>query len=96
VDVVYPIASDKKPTLREGYYHFTDLEDNKRKISYHKLKEKIESEYIIEKTFFLGTDRFGRDLLSRLLIGARISLSVGFISVFISLLIGVTLGSTAG
>jgi peptide/nickel transport system permease protein len=96
VDVVYPIASDKKPTLREGYYHFTDIKGNKRKISYHKLKEKIESEYIIEKTFFLGTDRFGRDLLSRLLIGARISLSVGFISVFISLLIGVTLGSTAG
>ena len=48
------------------------------------------------KTFWLGTDRFGRDYLSELIIGARVSLSVGLISVFISLLIGVTLGSIAG
>ncbi|HRZ78328.1 MAG TPA: hypothetical protein P5248_13220, partial [Bacteroidales bacterium] len=46
--------------------------------------------------FLLGTDRFGRDLLSRLFIGARVSLSVGFISVFISLLIGIMLGALAG
>ena len=48
------------------------------------------------KTFWLGTDRFGRDYLSQLIIGARISLSVGFISVFISLLIGISLGAIAG
>jgi peptide/nickel transport system permease protein len=51
---------------------------------------------IIRKTFLLGTDRYGRDLLSRLMIGARVSLSVGFISVFISLIIGITLGALAG
>ncbi|MCX6280680.1 MAG: ABC transporter permease [Bacteroidetes bacterium] len=46
--------------------------------------------------FWLGTDRFGRDYLSQLVIGARVSLSVGFISVFISLLIGISLGAVAG
>lgn len=54
-------------------------------------------EFIVEtETFWLGTDRFGRDLLSRMVLGARISLSVGFISVFISLLVGVVIGALAG
>jgi peptide/nickel transport system permease protein len=56
-----------------------------------KTKPKIE-----KKTFFLGTDRYGRDVLSQLIIGARVSLSVGFISVLISLLIGIPLGALAG
>lgn len=51
---------------------------------------------ISKRTYFLGTDSFGRDLLSRILCGTRVSLSVGFISVFISLLIGITLGAIAG
>ena len=49
-----------------------------------------------KKTFILGTDRYGRDVLSQLLLGARISLAVGFIAVFIALLIGVFVGATAG
>jgi peptide/nickel transport system permease protein len=51
---------------------------------------------IIQKTFWLGTDKFGRDILSRLLIGIRVSLSVGLIAVIISLTIGILLGSFAG
>ncbi len=47
-------------------------------------------------TFFLGTDDQGRDILSALMYGARISLAVGIISVILSVLIGVTLGLLAG
>ncbi|MFA6806779.1 MAG: ABC transporter permease [Bacteroidales bacterium] len=50
---------------------------------------------IKKQTFWLGTDRYGRDLLSQLMIGTRVSLSVGFISIIISLIIGVSLGSIA-
>ncbi|CAL2089627.1 peptide/nickel transport system permease protein [Tenacibaculum sp. 190524A05c] len=52
--------------------------------------------YIKKKTFFLGTDKFGRDLWSRILVGTRISFSIGFIAVFISLLIGIPIGALAG
>lgn len=48
-----------------------------------------------ERTFWLGTDRFGRDLLSRLVLGARVSLAVGLVAVFISLIIGIPLGALA-
>lgn len=52
--------------------------------------------YTSHKTFLLGTDKYGRDLLSRMMIGSRISISIGFIAVFISLVIGITLGAIAG
>ncbi len=44
----------------------------------------------------LGTDNFGRDILSRLMYGARISMAVGFVAVFIGLLGGGILGAIAG
>lgn len=51
---------------------------------------------ITRKKYLLGTDLLGRDMLSRLLIGTRISLSVGLISVIISIFIGIFLGALAG
>ncbi len=58
-------------------------------------KEEIKT-LISEKTFLFGTDKYGRDLLSRILVGARISFFIGFVAVFISLFIGVFMGSVAG
>lgn len=59
-------------------------------------KQEITEEFIQQKTFWLGTDKYGRDMLSRMLVGIRISLSIGFVAVFISLFIGITLGAVAG
>ncbi len=56
----------------------------------------IPDNYITSQKFILGTDKYGRDLLSRMLIGIRISLAIGFVAVFISLVIGISLGSIAG
>jgi peptide/nickel transport system permease protein len=51
---------------------------------------------VVTKKFLLGTDTYGRDILSRLIVGVRVSLSVGMITVIISLTIGLLLGSLAG
>ncbi len=63
--------------------------------SEHTVKE-IEEKYIATKTFILGTDKYGRDLLSRMLVGIRISFSIGFVAVLISLILGITLGAASG
>lgn len=47
------------------------------------------------RRFVLGTDGYGRDLLSQVMIGSRVSLSVGFIAIIIALAIGITLGALA-
>lgn len=51
---------------------------------------------IVRQKFRLGTDRYGRDVLSQLMLGTRVSLAVGFLSIFIALVIGITVGAIAG
>ena len=67
-----------------------------QEISMDGLHQKFENDNIVSEKYLLGTDRAGRDILSRLIYGARISLSIGFISVLISLILGLSLGSLAG
>ncbi len=56
----------------------------------------IRSHSVKHRKFLLGTDQFGRDFLSRLILGSRISLTVGFIAVLLSLMIGIIVGSLGG
>lgn len=49
-----------------------------------------------KKTFYLGTDRFGRDMWARISFGSRVSLSIGLLAMLVSLVIGIPLGALAG
>lgn len=89
-----------------NYLYYTEYNENpnnifEKQISKSKLLEfstdqEFEKNNISKKTFYLGTDKYGRDLLSRMLIGSRISLSIGFVAVFISLVVGIFFGSIGG
>lgn len=84
----------KNDTLYYNDYAVEQTDFDKH-VALKDLKSKDEK-YISSKTFTLGTDKYGRDLLSRMIIGIRISLSIGFVAVFISLVIGIALGAIAG
>ena len=84
----------KGDTLYYSLYNFKNF--HKEKIGLENLYYNKNQQYVITKTYWLGTDKYGRDLLSRVILGTRVSFSVGFISVVISLLIGVFLGMMSG
>jgi len=87
-DLNYKVVGDKVTYLDpEEVIHTTTIAD---------LQAKFEKENVENRKFLLGTDKGGRDIMSRLLFGTRISLSIGFISVLISVIVGVTLGALAG
>ncbi len=96
IDVLFHLNGDFKK-IADGYEfaHYVDGELETTRISQVDLQKKA-SEVVISKTYILGTDKYGRDYLSRLMAGSAISIAVGLIAVFISLIIGITLGLLAG
>ncbi|MBC3845206.1 ABC transporter permease [Winogradskyella echinorum] len=97
-DTEIPIQSYKVNDGILTYIEYTSdgLQGLEKQIALSKFPEKDYKEYIDNRNFIFGTDKYGRDYLSRILIGSRISFFIGFVAVFISLLVGLLMGSLAG
>lgn len=97
VNAIIPIQDY---TIKSDYIELTpfDITAPKKRIALNKYEsvQQLKDNFIYTKTYWLGTDRYGRDMLSRLLIGTRVSLSIGFVAVFISLVIGIFIGAIGG
>jgi peptide/nickel transport system permease protein len=96
-DIAFPLSVDMPEVKMEGdSVRYTLYDGTQAAVNLSQLQELIEQQHIQTRTYWLGTDNYGRDILSRLLFGVRVSVSVGFVAVLIALTIGVTLGSIAG
>ncbi|MEM7036232.1 MAG: ABC transporter permease [Bacteroidota bacterium] len=82
--------------LNAGKVTYIDRQKGEQEVTLSALIAQLKSENFSTRTFTLGTDGFGRDVLSRLLLGTRVSMSIGLMAVLVSLLLGVTLGAMAG
>jgi peptide/nickel transport system permease protein len=104
VDVVLPLFignSGKLPgasryEVQGDQIRYVDVQEQLRSISRTELLGQFRRDNLEMRHYLLGTDTAGRDMLSRLLFGVRISLSIGVVSVLIALLVGVSLGAVAG
>jgi len=60
------------------------------------MAQDIRSDPVHQRHYLLGTDELGRDMLSRLLYGGRVSILIGLVGTITSMLVGISLGSIAG
>jgi len=95
-NVVYALDYTSEVTESNGFLDFYTADHQLKHVAISELITQVKDNNIVSKTYYLGTDKYGRDMLSRLMAGTWISLFVGFISVFISIVIGITLGAISG
>lgn len=72
------------------------LPKEQQQLSLQEQQQYMVEHQVKKRSFYLGTDRYGRDILSRLIVGSRVSLAVGFVAVILSITIGIILGSLSG
>ncbi len=85
-----------KVVEEKGMVKFLNSEGEIEQDTRDNLISEFEKNNVETRTYWLGTDRAGRDMLSRLIYGTRISLAIGFVAVAISMILGITLGALAG
>lgn len=96
-DIAFAIDETNTGISHQGEtIHYNDLAGTQRSISANELVKKVEQQNFRNHTYYLGTDKYGRDILSQLMIGTRVSLMVGLMAMIISVLLGVVLGALAG
>lgn len=86
----------KPYALSKGIIYYVHNQNGKQRSTLTELHARLAQESYAERKFILGTDGYGRDVLSRLILGTRVSMSVGLMAVLVSLVLGITLGALAG
>lgn len=94
-DVAFALDTDVPIVAHNDVLTFKTIDGETHTQTVKELQAMVEQHCLPTKTFYLGTDRYGRDVLSQIMLGSRVSLSVGFIAIAIALLIGILLGAVA-
>lgn len=96
------LQTEENIIIKEGKVYFTRKNGTKESLPLSKWGEKqlsladFQQKYVEIHTFYLGTDGYGRDVLSRLVLGARVSLTIGILAALLSVFIGTLIGIMAG
>lgn len=95
--VAFAIDETNPGIGREGEtIYYNNLEGQQQSIALADLKKQVREKHFVAHSYHLGTDKYGRDILSQLMIGTRVSLMVGLMAMVISVVLGVVLGALAG